>query len=182
MELEKIYNSAYIDGHLAQYKKDIEIHGPVFWVVEMQNAAIFYKIMANIQKSFIENAISELTDIYNTYMPQPQESATVTFNPTQKEEKPFADYLHHENKDALMKKLHELLDNAKGKNVAFVIKSLEELKYLAGYNSRNELYASMKNEFGNFGSNQSVNDFLNPNNSKIHHSDIAPYLEILKNI
>ena len=140
IELEKRYNSAFIDGHLAQYKKDLEIHGAVPYIYELQNAAIFYKILTNIQKTFIEKAIAELTNIYSTYMPQPQELATIITNPTQKEEKPFADYLHHDNKNALMKKLHEFLDNAKGKNVAFVIKSLEELKFLAGYNSKNELY------------------------------------------
>ena len=59
---------------------------------------------------------------------------------------------------------------------------METLNYLVGYNSKNELYETIRKEFGNFGSNQSVNDFLNSNNGKINDKDISTYLEIFKNI
>jgi len=46
-------------------------------------------------------------------------------------QKSFADYLHHENKPALMKKLHELLDGkAKGRDIAKVLEALETKNYL----------------------------------------------------
>jgi hypothetical protein len=133
--------------------------------------------LKELQSIYLPNSTVSEVQIQSQSQPQPQQSKT-----KRAEEKSFADYLHHPNKDALMKKLHELFRNAKGKKVALLIKSLEELHYLAGYNSKNELYASIKAEFGDFGSIQSVNDFLNPNNGKIQEKDLATYLKILEKI
>jgi hypothetical protein len=101
---------------------------------------------------------------------------------TDKPQRSFVDYLHHENKEALMKKLHELLDNRKGKAVAIGIKALISLSFIAGYKSKNELYKAMEKEFGYIGSNAALNDFLNENSQKLSENDISPTIEILKSI
>jgi len=94
----------------------------------------------------------------------------------------FIDYIHHHNKPALMNKLHELLDEAKGKNVAITIAALIKLSFLVGYPSKAVLYNSMRNKFGEIGANSGLNSFLNSGNNKLTEMDIKPTLEILKKI
>jgi len=140
------------------------------------------------QLRYIDQAIEKLVDMRAYYLPnstineeqpqsQPHQSKT-----KKTKEKPFVDYLLHPNKDALMETLHILFSDAKGKKVAFLIASLEKLFYLAGYRSKKNLYRSIRTEFGDFGSDQSVDDFLNTNKSKIQDNDLTNYLEILKNV
>ncbi|MDH8700936.1 hypothetical protein M2138_000270 [Dysgonomonadaceae bacterium PH5-43] len=75
----------------------------------------------------------------------------------EKEIKDFRDYLHHNNKEALMEKLHELVDGQKGKDVAITIKALERLNYIDILTNRKAFYESMEKEFGYIGTEQSIN-------------------------
>jgi hypothetical protein len=102
---------------------------------------------------------------------------------TAKPQKVFSDYLHHSNKGALMKKLHELLDGKKGKYAATIIRALKECGYLVGYESYNKLYESMKTEFGEIGNISGINSFLNESNKcYLKKEDIAPTINILKTL
>lgn len=91
---------------------------------------------------------------------------------------PFEKYLYHVNKPALMNKLHQLLDNSKGKEVAVVIQALKDCGFLYGYNSRNSLYKSMEKEFGYIGNYSGLNFFFNTNNPKLDSQQV----ECVKNI
>ncbi|MFC4676298.1 hypothetical protein [Dysgonomonas termitidis] len=91
----------------------------------------------------------------------------------------FADYLHHENKNALMKKLHELLDGKTCKTVAITIKALTDLSYLI-YGSKNNLYDTMRKEFSFSGTDSGLNKFLNSNNNGLSEIDIKPTKDILQ--
>jgi hypothetical protein len=97
--------------------------------------------------------------------------------------KSFADYLHHSNKQALMKKLHELLnDQSKAKDVAITISALIELAFIANYGSKKKLYAAMRDEFLFICSDSGINDFLNSNNNKLTKEDIKPTKDIIMSI
>ena len=72
----------------------------------------------------------------------------------------FADYLINcTDKENLVKVLHGLLDNAKGKNVAIVIMALERKKLLHISDTRTVFYEAMRILFGYIGTNQSINKF-----------------------
>jgi len=94
----------------------------------------------------------------------------------------FSNYLYHPNKDALMNKLHEILDNSKGKNVAITIMALARLSYIVGYKSNKILYNSMRKEFGDIGKDSGLNFFQNENNKKLYENDINQVIEILKRV
>jgi hypothetical protein len=99
----------------------------------------------------------------------------------------FTEYLHHTNKDALITKLHELLNGKKGKDVAIIIKALEELKIIVKKKIHAPLYRAMRDEFGKgLGSNQSINDFVgckpNTGTKKEMEESVNIIIEILKTI
>jgi len=101
--------------------------------------------------------------------------ATVEAKPT------FADYLHHDNKPALMWELHTLIHRGtKAKNIAIVISALQSLSLLAGYDTKKELYEAMRKEFEFTCTDKGINDFLNSNLSKITPKDIEPIKDIIR--
>lgn len=73
--------------------------------------------------------------------------------------KKFEDYLHHDNKEELLEVLRTLFDGKKGKDVAVIILALQELGIIY-IGNRNELYRSMRAEFGDIGSSSGINDYL----------------------
>jgi hypothetical protein len=146
---------------------------------ELGTLQFFVKCVGS-QYYFIDEIIKDITELCNLY--NPQQSQSTINKPKQATVKNFTDYLHHNNKDALMVKLHELLDGVKGKNVAIVIKALINLHFLVGHQSYHILYDAMRKEFGNIGTDQSINDFLNTNKNNITDSDLNHYIEILKAI
>lgn len=76
----------------------------------------------------------------------------------------FSDYLHHENKIALLVKLHELIAGNKGREVAKIIMALEDKRYLIiPTKGMKKMLNSMELEFGNIGSSQSVNNYYRKN-------------------
>lgn len=74
--------------------------------------------------------------------------------------KKFEDYLHHDNKEKLLEVLHSLLDGKKGKDVAVILLALQELGIIY-IGNRNELYKSMRAEFGEIGDNSGINRYMN---------------------
>lgn len=109
-------------------------------------------------------------------------SQNIHFQPiTKKQEKDFSTYLHHDNKDALIDKLHELIDGKRGKLVVTIIIALEKLNFIGGYETRAALYNAMRDEFGDIGANAGLNDFM-ANDYKISEIDLNRYIEILGNI
>jgi len=91
----------------------------------------------------------------------------------------FIDYLHHENKEALTQKLHDLLDGRKGKIVAITIKALEQLGFIS-VDSRSAIYKAMRDEFGEIGSDQSINPIMN--NFRQYSLEIEQQMKILKEV
>ncbi len=76
-----------------------------------------------------------------------------------------------------------MLEGKKGKYIAIIIKALKECNYLSGYRSMNELYRSMKNEFGDIGNPSGINNFLNESNKAyLKAEDVKTEIEILKAI
>jgi hypothetical protein len=83
----------------------------------------------------IEAGLLEAKQYLQNPKPQPEAAEQLESNAnkvnTGKPQKNFVDYLHHDNKDALMEKLHELLDGKNsGKYVAQVLEALENKNYL----------------------------------------------------
>lgn len=101
---------------------------------------------------------------------------------TIKVEQDFENLLHHNRKTVLMKTLHELLDDATGKDVAIVLKSLSKLGYLAPPSNRNELYRIIRKTFGNIGTTQNLNSFLKPDSMKILDAELESTMQILERI
>ena len=155
---DEFFNYMFFTQHIIEEKQRIEDSQTLFGYLTPQDKAT---ILTYIDDYF-EHIEKSKPDIGNT------------------KSKLFNDYLYHENKPALILKLHELLDNTKGKQVAIVIKALQSLNYIAGYSSKSILYSSMRKEFGEIGSDSGLNDFLNPNGNKLSDSDISTCVEILK--
>jgi len=103
-------------------------------------------------------------ELYNSKKHYPVKTNT-------KSESSFSDYLLCEEKIELMKTLHSLLDNSKGKEVAIVIKALKIGKFLKPI-SNSKLYRSMRKEFGDIGTDSGLNFFLNENKKLIDNTDV----------
>lgn len=82
-----------------------------------------------------------------------------------KNDKTFTDHIISEKENRkILNVLHQLIDGRKGKDIAFVILALIETGMIVNPKPRNKLYKSMRDEFGNIGSDASINDVLNPSN------------------
>ena len=92
-----------------------------------------------------------------------------------KDEKIFAGYLHHDNKEALMAKLHELLDKqTSGREIAKVLEALQAKNYLLkqSYN-----VSDVISQFELNCSRQSITNYLNK--ELIPQNEITQIIEIL---
>lgn len=92
----------------------------------------------------------------------------------------FIDYLHHPDKVALIKVLHDLIDNTKAKNVVTVLFALQEKGFIIIDKSSNaEFYNSMRKEFTFEASNSGLNGFyFKPDKiSKIEINSIVNLLD-----
>lgn len=132
--------------------------------------------MEKLHRNCVNKSMDRLKKLYVFYFPEnstPQNEQLIN-------RKRFIDYLHHPQKDALMKKLHELLDGNKGKVVAITIKALEQLGFIPVPDSRAALYKAMREEFGDIGSDQSINPIMN--NFTQYPSEIEQHIKILKEV
>jgi hypothetical protein len=101
-------------------------------------------------------------------------------NNTQDKETDFADFLHHDNKDALLEKLRDLInDKTKPKDTAITIQALLNLSFLANYGTKGVLYDAMRKKFNMKGTDSAFNDILNPKKNKISDKDTKPIEDIL---
>lgn len=79
--------------------------------------------------------------------------------------KKFIDWIiTSKNKSKIISLLHEILNDKKGKDVAHVILALMESGMIINPKPRTDLYKSMRVEFGDIGTDQSINDLLNTAN------------------
>lgn len=103
----------------------------------------------------------------------------ITSSRKKKNPEDFKSLLDCENKEALMQKLHELLNLAEKKNFAFAIHALILLGYIKERSAK--LYRSMRNEFGDIGSDANLNKAL-IKLEKVKEDDITmiPYIKKLK--
>lgn len=117
-------------------------------------------LMEKSQRNWIRQSIERLKELYNSYVPESTKSKDLPMP----KDKDFIDYLHHNNKEALMGKLHELLDGQKGKVVALTIQALLDINALTAFdNNRSIIYDAMKVEFGEIGTESGLNVYFNPN-------------------
>ncbi|MBF0651360.1 hypothetical protein IR083_21320 [Dysgonomonas sp. GY75] len=120
-------------------------------------------VMEKEQRDMIKSTKDRMNELYGIYCPKQNEVKEEKISKSIKSqvERDFRSYLHHDNKDALMEKLHELLDNEKGKVVAITIKALENLGFISVLSQRAALYKCMEEEFGKIGAYQGLNKFYN---------------------
>lgn len=139
-------------------------------------------VMEKEQRDMIKSTKDRMNELYGIYCPKEnnvKEEKEPKTNNTQIE-KDFRSYLHHNNKDALIQKLHELLDDKKGKVVAITIKALEQLGFISVTDTRSALYKALRVEFGEIGSDQSINPIMN--NSQQYSLEIEQQMKILKGV
>lgn len=148
----------------------------------LRSSAFFFFILAEKeQRDMVKKAKQKLEELHHLYCPPNKEKdSKVEKVPTTKQEKDFRSYLHHENKDALIEKLHELLDGHRGKVVAITIKALEQLGFMLVADSRRTLYKAMREEFGEIGSDQSINPIMYK--FKEYSNEIEQQMKILKEV
>lgn len=142
------------------------------------NAMIFFILAEKEQRDMVKKAKKKLEELYALYCPQIGENEKKIEKVFSKYEKDFRSYLHHDNKDALIEKLHELIDGEKGRVVAITIKALEKLGFIAVLSNRSALYKSMEKEFGDIGAYQGLNKFYNDLSAK--ELETEAYLKTLK--
>ncbi len=116
--------------------------------------------MERIGREHIEKSLTQLKELSDNYSIEDNNWQMPLKAGRKVEEKDFIFYLHHENKDALMKKLHELLDGKKGKMVAITLKALERLVFISVIDNRSIIYKAMRKEFGDIGSDQGINSII----------------------
>lgn len=109
------------------------------------------------------NDYEKISSLYNWIKTQ-NRSVREEIRPSN--DKSFTDYLKHlEDKeliDSIIDKLHVLLKDQKGREVAKIIMALERKRYLTVPNKGlNSLYISMNQIFGDLGSSQSINKYYN---------------------
>lgn len=144
------------------------------------NAMIFFILAEKEQRDMVKKAKKKLEELYTLYCPQTKENEKKIEKVLSKQEKDFRSYLHHDNKDALIEKLHDLIDGKKGKVVAITIKALEELGFMSVPDSRSALYKTMRVEFGDIGTDQSINPIMN--NHEQYQSEIKQQKKILEEV
>ncbi len=81
-------------------------------------------------------------------------------NKDQKIEDTFSNYIVPDNKEQIISVLHDWLKNKKGKEVAIIIKALQ-ISNIITYSNSAKFYRSMRDEFGNIGTDQGLNYYLN---------------------
>lgn len=133
-------------------------------------------LMEKCQREWIKKTGVELNQLFDFYFPENKDSKKAL----SRKEKDFKSYLHHHDKDALMIKLHELLDGNKGKVVAITIKALEQLGFMSVPDSRSAVYKAMRDAFGDIGSDQSINPIMN--NFTQYSSEIEQQMRILEEV
>jgi len=133
------------------------------WIREQSNSVITYNnytVITNVPKS----------NVNEKNFGKPQQK--------------FSDYLHHPNKDDLMKNLHELLDGKKGREVAKVLMALEQKSYIIiPTKGLEKVRRSMIAEFGYVGTQQSISRYYQKKDPKgntiISQSEIQIIINIL---
>lgn len=139
-------------------------------------------VMEKEQRGMIKSTKDRMNELYGIYCPKQsivkEEKQSKTIN--SQVEKDFKSYLHHDNKDALMEKLHELIDGKKGKVIAITIKALEQLGFISVSDSHSAIYKAMRVEFGRIGSDQSINPIMN--NYEQYSLEIEQQMKILKEV
>lgn len=151
------------------------------WCEKERDGLFCRLLMERFGREYLEKSLTRLKELSDNYSTADHNQQVSLKNRKQVEAKDFVSYLHHGNKDALMEKLHELLDGKKGKLVATIIIALEKLSFIGGYETRSSLYNSMKNEFGNIGEDSGLNDFISKS-YKISDKDLNRYIDILKKV
>lgn len=141
-----------------------------------------------IRREYLEKALVRLKELSESYSTTNNNQQASLKNKTQVETKDFIAYLHHDNKNALVEKLHELIDGKRGKLVVTIIIALEKLNFIGGYETRAVLYNAMRDEFGDIGANAGLNEFYNKlsdENPKNHSSlkdELQRQMEILRKV
>jgi len=162
--------------HVLPFEKEFEV---------FEENIFFPTVMEKVQRESILKSKDRLNELYNFYF---KEDEIQKKNTAIQKEKDFIDYLHHENKEALLKKLHELLDNEKGRVVAITIKALEKLGFISVLGKRADLYKCMEKEFGYIGASQGLNDFYVKLNDEDHRNhatlknELQHQMEILSKV
>ncbi len=95
----------------------------------------------------------------------------------------FSDYLLVPNKDLAISRISSLIRGKKGKNVAIIIRALEEVKFISPVsNNYQAFYNALKTEFGDIGSYEGILKYLQgrPSIARITDAEINKIRVILE--
>ena len=98
--------------------------------------------------------------------------------------KTFVDYLQNNQKDKLINLLHNLLDDAKPKDIAKFILVLKDLQYIHIPTPKTDLYYAMRSEFNEIGTNSALNIYLSDtlnNNNKFTDQEMEEAKKLIEN-
>jgi hypothetical protein len=144
----------------------------------------FYKILhTKIQQDFalkLDEAQKQFETPKTSQLTQKADKET----DNNKKTKTFSDYLYHTNKDALIKKLQEVLNGKKGREVAKILMALEQKSYIIiPTKELDKVRKSMIEKFGDVGTQQSISRYYkkkDPNgNTLIPQSEIQAIIDVL---
>ena len=189
------------DGEFEYYDAEFRYNNGEFSIDETEN--IREKLLKVIQedKSFghLFNLLSKDKDNFIS-----QQEIEKAIREEDKEEridelksKTFSAYLIPDNeklKNKIIEKLKEILRGKKGKNVAIVLRAMKESDVIAySEGERKALYESMRDIFGEIGTDTSINNYLTEQGlskgkeneyitCKLTYSDIVPFVKQIKEI
>jgi len=109
-------------------------------------------------RSYISQRIMLIVKIYGCEL---KGELKVNSTPVIYPEKSFKDFLLNSN-SGLKQMLYSEFKGRKGKSIAVILFAINELGLLS-FNTRKELLEALRNEFGEIGSNESINKYLRYN-------------------
>lgn len=128
-KVKQIANEIYAEARLIPKNISIAVKYDLFRATQTDDSFLYLQKMLEEDLGLEQHTFDIITD--KTLRRSIEEAIKNDSDIIILPQKSFADYLHHENKPALMEKLHELLDGkAKGRDVAKVLEALETKNYL----------------------------------------------------
>jgi hypothetical protein len=187
-------NNEFYRKHIIEEKERADLSQSLFEYLPEQEKQTIRSYIEDyfeyIQKKFIEQ--------HPEIIKQPQlvQTLPVKENVGKSHQKSFTDYLIHSSPAALIEKLKPIFAGAKGKQVAIRLVAMRNAKLIAWADGeRTHLYAAMRLEFGEIGSDAGINRYLYDMRSesfkdgnkemitkRLTYAEVKPFIRQMKSI
>lgn len=151
----------YLDGYISfalkqNYILHICIMGVVYCLLSNEQRTPYTNILLDDIKKILQDDFPEIIEVAIAYS-QPPSSTTETATEKEYRKSEFYNVIQYEDPQALLKRLHLLIDGKKGADVGCVFLRCQQ----EGYITRNPTQKEFKSEFELKGSWQAIHKYMN---------------------